>query len=872
VTVRIYELSKELGVKSKDLVELAKSLGFDVKTHMSSLTAGEIVKVKQALASKGKPAAPAKPKAPGKAAKPAAGKPAVEAKVPEKPEKPAVPEKPAPSPPPPPPPPPPKPLSIAERPLTPRKLLPKKPGAKVVGFVNIQPVVSLPKAKPAAPAARPGVPMTIGTAPPSAAAPAAARPPQRRESSSGGPKTVYRPGDQEVAPLTKLSKKSRPTPQPLARIPLAPEEEDTRKIKFRGKHLRRSKPDELVKDVDEAAPEVPVRPPRVPFRRRPKLGAPTKPTIAPPPVKPTHVELVTPITIKEMSYALGIRASVIIGKLMQMGIMANINQTLENDVVNLLAAELGVQVEMKKPKELSEEILLGRKIEEKPEDLVLRAPVVTFMGHVDHGKTSLLDAIRHANVVATESGGITQHIGAYKVTTAQGRSVVFLDTPGHEAFTEMRARGANVTSVVVLVVAADDGVMPQTEEAVNHAKAANVPIVVALNKMDLPRANPNRVKQQLSGLGLIWDQWGGNTVIVECSAVTRAGLDELVEMLGLEAELLELKANPKRPAEGTVLEARTSEGWGVTATVLVQNGTLRVGDTVLCGRAYGRVRAMFDDKGVELKEAGPATPISLIGLSQVPEAGDRLYAVDDIAMAKTVADERDRKMRQESLSRRTGIKLEEFFEYMKTQQIKELRVILKTDVKGSLEVLRKSIEELSTSEVRVRVLHGAVGGINESDVLLANASDAVIIGFHVAPEDKARHLAEDKDVDIRLYQVIYQVTDEVHKALEGMLSPEKREIIDGHIDVRETFKVSRLGTIAGCYVLDGTVSRNNKIRVVRDGKVIYDGGIESLKRFKEDVREVRAGFECGIKIANFDDIKVGDRFETYHIEEFARKL
>jgi translation initiation factor IF-2 len=429
-----------------------------------------------------------------------------------------------------------------------------------------------------------------------------------------------------------------------------------------------------------------------------------------------------------------------------------------------------------------------------------------------------------------------------------------------------------MTDIVVLVVAADDGVMPQTEEAVNHAKAANVPIVVALNKMDLPRANPNRVKQQLSGLGLIWDQWGGNTVIVECSAVTRAGLDELVEMLGLEAELLELKANPKRPAEGTVLEARTSEGWGVTATVLVQNGTLRVGDTVLCGRAYGRVRAMFDDKGVELKEAGPATPISLIGLSQVPEAGDRLYAVDDIAMAKTVADERDRKMRQESLSRRTGIKLEEFFEYMKTQQIKELRVILKTDVKGSLEVLRKSIEELSTSEVRVRVLHGAVGGINESDVLLANASDAVIIGFHVAPEDKARHLAEDKDVDIRLYQVIYQVTDEVHKALEGMLSPEKREIIDGHIDVRETFKVSRLGTIAGCYVLDGTVSRNNKIRVVRDGKVIYDGGIESLKRFKEDVREVRAGFECGIKIANFDDIKVGDRFETYHIEEFARKL
>ncbi len=728
-----------------------------------------------------------------------------------------------------------------------------------------------PAAHPAAHPAHPAHPASSDRPSRPAPVPLAQRPltPRRPQTSSGGggqgAKILYRPGDKDGPP--EKPQKKRPTPTPLARIRIEPEE-DPLASKLKKAVVKKGTGDQAWKGQVDEEGDVPTRV-RTAFRRRPVKPPPVVAKIMP---KPTQVELITPVTVKDLSSGTGVKASVIINKLMVMGVLANINQQLDDAVVELLSGELGVKVTLKKPKDVTADIIAHRNIEETAEDQVTRAPVVTFMGHVDHGKTSLLDAIRKANVVATEAGGITQHIGAYKVTTSQGKSVVFLDTPGHMAFTEMRARGANVTDVAVIVVAADDGVMPQTEEAINHAKEAKVPIVVALNKIDLPQANPDKVKQQLASLDLIWDKWGGKTVIVPCSATKKTGLDELVDMLSLEAELLELKANPKRPAEGVVIEARQSEGRGVTTTVLVRNGTLRIGDIVLVGRAYGRVRAMYDDKGVELLEAGPSTPVSVTGLSVVPEAGDPVYVVGDIAEAKVVAEDRERRMRAESLGTRKGIKLEDFFEFVQQSKVKELRVIVKADVKGSLEVLKKTIEDVHSPEVRIRILHSAVGGVNESDVLLASASDAVVIGFHVAPEEKARQLAEAKGVDVRIYQIIYQVGDEMRKAVEGMLSPEKKEMVDGHVDIREVFKVSRIGTIAGCYVTDGVVTRQNRVRIVRDGGVVFDGRIETLKRFKDDVREVRAGFECGLKIAGYDDVKVGDRLESYHVEEFARKL
>ena len=943
MTVRIYELAKELGQKAKDLVETARSLGFDVKTHMTVLDEFQAAKLRDAVSGPRGPIQEEPKKIVRKALKVQKPKPVVKAKrgplerltvpspsalssgpkggvelekkpprkvakkrafeegpqsrsigigglvAPEKPvvqEKAAVTEQRVPKP---------DEVGLGTAPAVAEKPPVRKPAKKKVPPVRVE-------AKPEAPVVAPPVEVTPPKATPQRGVPKGGAP-KRDESRLGPPelpsgppelpmrtplppsekpltirkkkarpaaKILYRPGD-EGGPPVRHAQKKRPTPTPLARIRLEPDE-DIRGIKFRGKGLGREREERRWTGVDDVGAEAPPRP-RLPFRR------PRQRVIAPPKIrtvkvlpKPTQAELVSPVSIKDFSSALGIKASVIITKLMQMGVMANINQALADDVVGLLADELSVKVSLKKPKDFADDLLQERKVEDKPEDLQPRAPVVTFLGHVDHGKTSLLDAIRKANVVSTESGGITQHIGAYKVVTPQGKGVVFLDTPGHEAFTEMRARGANVTDVAVLVVAADDGVMPQTEEAINHATEAKVPIVVAVNKMDLPQANADRVRQQLGSLGLVWDGWGGNTVMVECSALTKKGLDELVEMLSLEAELLELKANPRRLAQGTVIEARSSEGRGVTATLLVRNGTLHVGDVILCGRAYGHVRAMYDDKGTELREAGPSTPVSVTGLSVVPEAGDRMYVMETLARAKEVAEERARKMRQESLGPRRGVKLEEFFDYMKQTKVKELRVIIKADVKGSLEVLRKTVPDVATSEVRVRVIHAAVGGVNESDVLLAAASDAIIIGFHVAPEEKARLLAEEKDVDIRLYQVIYQVTDEVKKAVEGLLAPEKREVVDGHIEVREIFKVSRLGTVAGCYVTDGAVTRQNRFRVVRDGAVIYDGRVETLKRFKDDVREVRAGFECGIKVAGYDDVKVGDQFEVYHVEEIARKL
>ena len=610
----------------------------------------------------------------------------------------------------------------------------------------------------------------------------------------------------------------------------------------------------------------------VSHRRHGHLGATTetkKPIIKD---KQTKVVMEPPITVKDLSSKLGIRANDIITKLLlEHNVRATINQILNEDIVQLLGVEYGIEIEIKKREAQEEHAFIIEQVSTKAEDMVYRAPIVTFLGHVDHGKTSLLDSIRQTNVAAGEVGGITQHIGAYKVEM-NGKHVVFLDTPGHEAFTSMRARGANITDVVVLVVAADDGVMPQTEEALNHAKAANVPIVVALNKVDKPGANTLRVRQQLASLELIPEDWGGKTQFVETSAVTKKGIDTLLERLLLESEILELKANPNNPARGVVLEAHLSEGRGVVANVLIQDGTLHQGDIILCGRTFGRARLMTNDRGVEVKEAGPSTPVSVSDFSEVPEAGDKFYIVSDIQKAREIAQERQKKEREFSLSKHQHVTLDSLYSKIAEGKVKEIKVILKADYKGSVEVLKKALEELSTPEVKVKILHCAVGGITESDVLLADASDAIIIGFYVTTEDKARILAEEKGVEVRLYKIIYDATNEIKAAMEGMLEPESKEVVLGQVEIRQVYNISKYGNVAGCYVKTGKITRNSSVRLIRNNIIIYDGKLESLKIVKDDVKEVRAGFECGLKIANYSDIKVGDIVEAYEIQKIARTL
>ena len=510
--------------------------------------------------------------------------------------------------------------------------------------------------------------------------------------------------------------------------------------------------------------------------------------------------------------------------------------------------------------------------EDDPEDLEPRSPIITVMGHVDHGKTSLLDYIRKAKVAAGEAGGITQHVGAYEVKTDDDKKITFLDTPGHEAFTAMRSRGAQATDIVILVVAADDAVMPQTIEAINHSKAAGVSIVVAINKMDKPGANPDKIKQQLTEHDVIVEQYGGTTQVAEVSAHSGEGIDDLLEKVLIEAELLELKANPNRLAQGIVLESRIDKGKGTVANILVQNGTLKVGDPFVAGPCFGRVRAMENEHGNRLKEAGPSTPVQLTGFDTVPQAGDRLVVPSDEKTAKDVANQRQQIRREQSLRRTKHLTLDDLSRRMALGEVSELNIIIKADVDGSIEALSGALQKLSTEEVSVNIIHTGSGAITESDVLLASASDAIIIGFQVRPSSTARKLAEAESIDIRLFSVIYDAVDEVHDALEGMLSPEISEELRGMVEVREVFKVSKVGTIAGCYVTEGKIHRNDPIRIIRDGVVIWDGEIDSLKRFKDDVKEVQSGYECGISIVNFNDIKVGDEFESYTIKEEKRKL
>jgi len=577
------------------------------------------------------------------------------------------------------------------------------------------------------------------------------------------------------------------------------------------------------------------------------------------------------MTVKELSEEIDVDPSTLMANLIGLGIMATINQELTSDQLEVVAAEYGYVVEEEQEEEEDNLFGLVNDIEDKQKDLKSRPPVITVMGHVDHGKTTLLDAIRKTEVTASEAGGITQHIGAYQVKV-NGQKITFLDTPGHEAFTSMRARGAQATDIAILVVAADDGIMPQTIEAINHAKSAGVPIIVAINKMDRPNAQPDRVKQELMNHGLIPEDWGGDTVCVPVSALKGENLDDLLEMILLTAEMEELKANPTRPANGIIVEAELDRGRGPVATILIKNGTLKVGDAIVAGLASGRVRAMINDQGERVEEAGPATPVEVLGLSDVPNAGDLLEVVADDQSARDIAQKRQNKRREDELSRNTTVNLEDLFSQIQQGEVKELNIVVKADVQGSVEAVRQSLQKLSTDEVEVKMLHGGVGGITETDVMLAAASNAIIIGFNVRPGVNARKVAEKENVDVRTYRVIYKAIDDVKSAMEGLLDPDYKEIVLGQVEVRQTFKVPKIGTIAGAYVTNGTVNRNAKVRLLRDGTIIHEGEIGSLKRFQDDVKEVAEGYECGIGIEGYNDLKEGDIMEIYDFEEVKRTL
>ena len=584
-------------------------------------------------------------------------------------------------------------------------------------------------------------------------------------------------------------------------------------------------------------------------------------------VKEKELELPDTIVVKDLAAKLGTTPSEIIKKLIKLGVMVTLNQTIDYETASVVCSEFGV--ESKPYKTLDETIFEEQPDDEK--DLQHRPPVVTIMGHVDHGKTTLLDSIRATRVTATEAGGITQHIGAYQVDY-NGKKITFIDTPGHEAFTAMRSRGAQVTDIAILVVAADDGIMPQTVEAINHAKAAKVPIIVAINKIDKPTADPDRVKQGLTEHGLLPEEWGGDTICVPLSALKGEGIDELLEMILLVAEMEDFKANPDRQARGTVIEAKLDKGRGPVATVLISNGTLRVGDIFAVGNVSGRVRALIDDQGRQIKEAGPSKPVEILGISDVPEAGDVLVVVDDEQTARQVASLKQHKQREKTIRQSSRVTLDDLFAKIKEGEVKELNVVLKADVQGSAEAVRQSLEKLSTDEVRVVVIHQGVGGITESDVNLAATANAIIVGFNVRPEPGARIAAEKEEIDIRLYRVIYDLIDEVKAAMVGLLDPEFKEVTLGRAEVRETFKVPNIGMVAGCYILEGKIVRSSQVRVVRDNVVVYESKISSLRRFKDDVREVAQGYECGIGVEGFNDIKLGDILEAYTMEKVERKL
>jgi len=742
---------------------------------------------------------------------------------------------------------------------------------------TVAPKVEVPG--PQAPLAEPPRPLEPRKIEPPAEAPMSPTPwpspppPPRREPQRPVARMPERAAPPAEPPVLREAKpKAMPTPEVKPRLePPRPAVEPPRPVVAQAQA-----PDIGALEAPAAPVYLPPIEPEIPLPPEPKAvwkEAPPAPRVKPEaPAAPLAkvLRIGEAMTPKELAEKMSATASDVIKRLIKLGVLATINNPIDPDTIAKVAEQFGYSVERASPEELVEALVEV----EDPALLRPRAPVVTVMGHVDHGKTSLLDAIRHTNVIATEAGGITQHIGAYEVEVpghAVNR-VVFLDTPGHVAFTAMRARGAQATDIVVLVVAADDGVMPQTIEAINHAKDAKVPILVAINKIDKPNADPNRIKQQLTEYGLVPEEWGGETIFVPVSAKRREGIQNLLDNLLVLAEVQELKANPDKPARGVVIEAELDKGRGPVSTVLVQSGTLRVGGAVVAGLHHGKVRAMINDKGKKLQEAGPAIPVEILGLSGVPLAGDTFAVVGDERKARRIALARQEKHRQETMLSQPRITLEALHQQIQRGEVKELRLILKGDVQGSVEPLRESLERLGTDQVMMKVIHSSVGAITESDVMLAAASNAIIVGFNMRPEPKAQKLAEQEQVDVRLYTVIYEAINQVKAAMEGLLEPSYVERALGRVEVRQIFNISKVGTIAGCYVVDGKVLRDASVRLVRDGRVVHAGKIVSLRRFKDDVREVLSGQECGIGLANYNDIHAGDVLEVYELEEIAPKL
>ncbi|MDQ7844087.1 MAG: translation initiation factor IF-2 [Armatimonadota bacterium] len=864
--MRVHELAKELGLSSKALMDLLAGMKVQVKSHSSTLDEGTAERVRRQVRAR---SAPAPEPAPGpvRVAKTPTGErilgmrkivlpsppPAVESPA----EAPGVPGGSAPAAGP-----------AASVPAAPVAAAPAAPPTATVvpappTPAASAPVVEAPKPAPAEMVEKPRPPAVeapqraapAGPPPPPPAVRPAARPPappardQRPAARPGGPglSGPTRPGARPMpprreAPRAPMVRPPVPPPPPLAAVPgsVAP----------------------VAGAPAAPAPPAPVR--EFPKKKERFIPPPPPPQpVALPPKVPAEIELTGALSVGELAAKLELPAGEVVKKLLEQGVLAGINQQIPLETAARVAEAFGSRVRRASPAPAAAGPVPRRLEVARDEEAEPRAPVVTIMGHVDHGKTSLLDAIRHTDVAAREFGGITQHIGASTVEL-DGRRIVFIDTPGHEAFTALRARGAQVTDIAVLVVAADDGVMPQTLEAINHARAAKVPIIVAINKIDLPQANVDRVKQQLSDQGLVPEDWGGDTVMVPVSARTKAGLKELLEMILLVADLQELRANPNRPARGTIIEASLDKGRGPVATVLVQEGTLRAGDAVVAGEASGRVRWMVNDRGERLTAAGPSSAVEVVGLDSVPTAGDLLEVVRDDRLAKAVAQERRERRRALEMAVVRPAAAEEA---AAGEGPKELRLIVKADTHGSVEALTASLSRLATPEVGIAILHAAVGNVTESDVMLAVASRAVIVGFNVRPEAQVRKLAEQEGTEILSYRVIYEALDDLRHRLRGLLAPKKREVSLGQAEVRQTFTISRVGTVAGCFVAQGVIPRSASVRLIRDGVVVYEGKIASLRRFKEDVREVGAGFECGIALERFNDVKVGDVLEAFEIRE-----
>ncbi|AJE04858.1 translation initiation factor IF-2 [Geobacter pickeringii] len=864
--IHVYELAKQLGIENKELIARLKSHGIEVKSHMSALEEDEVKKVTAPAAPpkavsakeqdeirvtttvirrrpKAVEAQPEVPEAPALEA-PAAVVEAAEIAPPV--EEPVVTPEPVPAAPPEKPvaPVPPAPAQEAPAAVEPQPEMPTANRARILGRVELPGITTKPAAKPAE---RREVVI----------------PPKRKMEERI---MTPAPSERPAAPAPSADQKKGGRKKEFVAAPPEPDRGAKKGVAPAAKKKEAFKKSEMLERrerVFEPGPKAGKG------KRRDKeyVSAGRKTEITVPKAIKRIIKISESITVGELAKRMGVKATDLIRVLMKMGMMVTINHPLDVDTATLVANDFGYEIENVALD--VDEILEA--VPDAPESLVKRPPVVTIMGHVDHGKTSLLDAIREANVIAGEAGGITQHIGAYDVEL-NGRKITFLDTPGHEAFTAMRARGAKVTDIVILVVAADDGVMPQTREAVNHSKAAGVPIIVAINKIDKPEAKPERVKQELMELGLVSEEWGGETIFVEVSAKKRINLPELLEMVLLQADVMDLRANPDKEARGTIVEAKLDRGRGPVATVLVQEGTLKNGDFFVAGVHYGRVRAMQNDRAEKVQSAGPSMPVEVIGFTGVPDAGDVFIGMNDEKRAKEIASHRQQKLRETELAKHSKMSLEQLYDKIQKGEVKDLNVIVKADVQGSVEAVAESLRKLSTAAVRLNVLHSSVGAITETDVNLATASSAIILGFNVRPEPKASALADKEGVDVRLYNIIYDAVEDIKKAMEGLLEPTLREKYLGRAEVREVFSVPKVGNVAGSYVQDGVMKRNAQVRLLRDNVVIYEGKMSSLRRFKDDVKEVATGYECGIGLENYNDIKVGDIIEDFEIEKVAATL